>query len=717
VAKIVLTIAAVVALGAGMAGVAFGDEPSTDPPQVLDETTTSSTTATTAPTTPTTVPADDPCVVDPTAEGCTPPDTATTTPDLGALDVGALATNSIQVTKNTPGSTYPGTFYFRAQKETCVFVIVCSWGSTIEQSITTSGGTGATTFNLPSNGKWRIQELTGSGSIITGAPPGWTYGSVSCSPTGSPEPNGRRFNLTNANPNASCTFTNTENTVTVSKTVSGAPDGSWSFPVRLFSLLAYDQTLNLTAAQPSQTFHTVPATLLGYTLTESTPEGWRLTDVSCSGGATVPWLDLLPLRQTGVAFGGLFGNPTRSCTFTNANNRVTVSKVVDPATYTGTFDIVLEKCDFNVFANCIGNWSAVDTAPVAGGSAVTFSTLEGTYFDRYYRVSEDVPDGWTSGIECTGGRQHSEDGGYAYFLFPLSPNVEAAIDCTVTNTAQPSSLTIAKSTDPAGGGPFDFTLGGPSIDPADDFSLSDGQTAPFSDLELGDYALSETSAPAGEDWVFATLTCEADPASPNDAPVTPVSNGNATWTIPLGPGQDVTCTADNRQASIGLVITPTPTSGVVGDTITFEYKVTNTGKVPLTNLTVVSDLFGPITLGATDLAPGDSTTGTFAHTAVAGDVPQITDTATATADIDTGAIVLSDVSSQALDPVSVTATSSATVVITEVGGETAIRGTSTGLPFTGGDPRPLLGAGLVLLAAGLALGIIGWRRRRSLLDA
>jgi hypothetical protein len=711
-----------------MAGVAFGDEPSTDPAPVLEDTTTTTTTA----------PADtpsDPCAVDPEAEGCTvpapdvPPEAASL--DLGALDLGALevgaladpgAANTVTVRPVVGAGDLAGTFTIRLQRCNVACGLDLAWSD-------------VSTANVPSGSVHTFEGLVRSCGIfcvnqyrvvssfesgydlvsVTGA--GCSGSSVAANVLFDIE-GGQSFGAWTNGQSRDCTFTYSEYIVTVTKTVTGAPVGEpWSFPSRLASLDGYDETLAASDTEPTVEFRQVPLTLTGYALTESTPEGWRLTDVSCSGGGTSPWFELLPPRQSGVAFGGLFGNPTRSCTFTNSNNRVEVNKVVDPASFAGSFDIVLEKCEFNVLALCLGNWSEVDTKSVAGGSATAFNSLDGTYFDRYYRVTEVVPGGWTSEIDCTGGRQHSEDGAYAYFLFPLDLNAEAAVDCTVTNTAEPSSLTIAKTTDPSDGGPFDFTLGGPSIDPVDDFSLSDTDTESFADLDLGDYTLTETTAPLDEDWVFANLTCEVDGGNPD--PVTPVSLGDGAWTIPLGPGQDVTCTADNREASLSLDITATPASGVVGDTITFEYEVTNTGKVPLTNVTVVSDLFGPITLGATDLGPGDSTTGTFDHTAVAGDVPQITDTATATADIDAGAIVLSDVGTQALDPVSVTATSEVTVGIAQVGGETVtVGGTGDGaLPFTGSDSGSLLAAGLMVLLTGLALGALGWHRRRSVLDA
>src|SRR5205823_1425650 len=51
-----------------------------------------------------------------------------------------------------------------------------------------------------------------------------------------------------------------------------------------------------------------------------------------------------------------------------------------------------------------------------------------------------------------------------------------------------------------------------------------------------------------------------------------------------------------------------------GDTVTYSYKVTNTGTDTLTNVTATDDKLGAITLATTTLAPGQSTTGTATAT-------------------------------------------------------------------------------------------------------
>ncbi|MBU1048741.1 DUF11 domain-containing protein, partial [Candidatus Bipolaricaulota bacterium] len=71
---------------------------------------------------------------------------------------------------------------------------------------------------------------------------------------------------------------------------------------------------------------------------------------------------------------------------------------------------------------------------------------------------------------------------------------------------------------------------------------------------------------------------------------------------------------------------------VVGNTITYTYNVTNTGNVTLSNITLSDDILGPISLAATTLAPGISTTGSATHVVNQADVDagSIVNVATAT---------------------------------------------------------------------------------------
>ena len=75
------------------------------------------------------------------------------------------------------------------------------------------------------------------------------------------------------------------------------------------------------------------------------------------------------------------------------------------------------------------------------------------------------------------------------------------------------------------------------------------------------------------------------------------------------------------EPAISVVKTPSATSAVIGDTITYNYGVTNTGDVTLTGVTAVDDLLGAITLDKDTLAPGESTSGSLTHTVVEADLP------------------------------------------------------------------------------------------------
>jgi hypothetical protein len=80
---------------------------------------------------------------------------------------------------------------------------------------------------------------------------------------------------------------------------------------------------------------------------------------------------------------------------------------------------------------------------------------------------------------------------------------------------------------------------------------------------------------------------------------------------------------------------------LVGSTVTWQYVVTNTGNVPLTNVVVTDDKVGAITCGKTTLAVGESMTCTATGTATLG---QYTNVATATANWASGVVSDTDVS-------------------------------------------------------------------------
>jgi uncharacterized repeat protein (TIGR01451 family) len=92
---------------------------------------------------------------------------------------------------------------------------------------------------------------------------------------------------------------------------------------------------------------------------------------------------------------------------------------------------------------------------------------------------------------------------------------------------------------------------------------------------------------------------------------------------------------------VGMSISHTPNTTVarVGETITFTYVVTNDGEVILNEIMAVDDFLGPVTLDATSLEPGESTSGALSYTLQESDIGILVTTVAATGRSAAGAVV------------------------------------------------------------------------------
>ena len=141
------------------------------------------------------------------------------------------------------------------------------------------------------------------------------------------------------------------------------------------------------------------------------------------------------------------------------------------------------------------------------------------------------------------------------------------------------------------------------------------------------HVVVEPDAPSVTNIATATGT---DPCS-----VTVTDTDPCTINVALAPGIEVVKTASLTGTCPGS----DPLAVSIGDTVTYCYNVTNTGDVNLTGVTVNDDIYGPVTLGKTTLAPGESTGGTLTHVVVESDAPSVIDIATATGTPPVGAEV------------------------------------------------------------------------------
>ncbi len=172
-----------------------------------------------------------------------------------------------------------------------------------------------------------------------------------------------------------------------------------------------------------------------------------------------------------------------------------------------------------------------------------------------------------------------------------------------------------------------------AISPAEVTNLAPGDSKTFT----ATYKVEQTDVDNGEVKNQATATGN----DPNDNPVTDISDNNTPGTDEDGKDKDnngngkdddPTIVKGTQNPSIEIIKTADKTNLIVGETITYTFKVTNTGNVTLKKVKVTDPMFGGgITLGKTTLAPNDFTTGTKTYTITQIDVDngEVVNTATA----------------------------------------------------------------------------------------
>jgi uncharacterized repeat protein (TIGR01451 family) len=86
-------------------------------------------------------------------------------------------------------------------------------------------------------------------------------------------------------------------------------------------------------------------------------------------------------------------------------------------------------------------------------------------------------------------------------------------------------------------------------------------------------------------------------------------------------GQAMEADVRTRGPALAVSKAVTPTTAAPGDTLTYTYRLTNTGQMVLSGVVAVDDRLGAVPLGATTLAPDEWTTGTLTYTVGENDLP------------------------------------------------------------------------------------------------
>jgi uncharacterized repeat protein (TIGR01451 family) len=434
-----------------------------------------------------------------------------------------------------------------------------------------------TAFTLTATGPVTISGVEGGATITNAAVnagtyalsesalAGYTGGAWSCvggTLTGS--------NLTLAqNQNATCTITNDDVAprLTLLKTVSN--DNGGTNVDTDFTLTATGPT-TITGVEGGAAVTNAAVTAGTYTLTESgaatanyTQGTWTCTAGTLTGNSLV-----LAVGQTA------------SCTITNNDKpRLTLLKTVINDNGGTALDTA-----FTLTAT-----GPVTISGVEGGATITNAAVNaGTY-----ALSESALAGYTGGAwSCVGGTLSGSN-------LTLAQNQNAT--CTVSNNDQTARLTLTKTIVNTGGGTatlatFPLTAAGPVT-----ISGTSGTAAVTNAaVNAGTYLLSEVT---NSNYTASAWSCSAGTLTGNS--------------LVLAPGQTASCAITNTFVPApALTIDKTAnTTGpvVAGQTVTYNYVVTNTGNVTITGVNVIETAFNgtgiapvPTTGGSTTLLPGQS---------------------------------------------------------------------------------------------------------------
>ena len=164
-------------------------------------------------------------------------------------------------------------------------------------------------------------------------------------------------------------------------------------------------------------------------------------------------------------------------------------------------------------------------------------------------------------------------------------------DTVNIDLARFGTITIIKDTVPNSARDFSFTTIGTgltafSLDDDGDATLSN--TKIFSNVTPGSYSVIESAATG---YSLTGLNC-VDPTTNSS-----VDFVNRTASINLGAGENITCTFTNTKVAPTIDVTKTADDNSIpetGQSVTFTYRITNTGSEDVTVTSIIDDKFGDL---------------------------------------------------------------------------------------------------------------------------
>jgi uncharacterized repeat protein (TIGR01451 family) len=432
-------------------------------------------------------------------------------------------------------------------------------------SATTSGGNVTSiAFEASKDVQYTFQEFPGNtGTVLnnyttTYACTNTKAGSTTVLPSGT----GTSFTLTplEAGDNITCTFTNTKKPTTVkfTKTTSAGFGGAFGFTLTNTTLNNPNTVTTVAADTPVQVDgDNGTAGAQNFTVSNlsqiidieetSTPTGWTLTNIGCSGLKDADTITVTGNKAT-IPASSVIGGATIECNFTNTKNAtVTVVKSIPAGSDDGTkFNLFVKQGATTLgSATAVGNAGTTGAISVPAGSAVS--------------VSEDVNTGsgtgtplskYTATVNCPGTDVNNvafDPDNPPSFI----PTAGQTVTCTFTNSLQPKLKLVKKIvgyTEPTDKFVVSVTPSGPSA--TVEAAGLDGETTVYVADPATTYTFTETAGASTPATNLAnyTTTYSCTNATAGSATALPSGTGLSFSVTPTYK-DDITCTFTNTSST------------------------------------------------------------------------------------------------------------------------------------------------------------------------
>ena len=457
------------------------------------------------------------------------------------------------------------------------------------------------------------------------------------------------------------------------------PDGGGEFPDSIcwLDFAGYDSAVGLTA-EGQQFEMSLGAYDVSYTVTERPVPGWTTRAVAAVPATTPPFVVGVPGYYNGIP-----GSPFLYSSAGQPNGGVQINITNFQVSLNGTpvtgYDLVTaapETTDAATgFLGEFINWSSntpltlIDSYPTitTGGGCAMPLNGNGTANVWCYPGAAGSSSAYGSILAAPSATSISGT------LYMYSRGEREGLGFGIRTASVSVDKQVIGRVDPADS--FDLSVAsseGPLLATASTGASDSASTDVVPVIPSGPLTLSEAPAagsPSPVDYYDADWAC----TNANAASTTVLPDGaDTSQQLALVAGDAVDCTVTNtaKAASLGLVKTVTPTTAAVGDTVVYDFAVTNDGDLPVDGLAIDETAFsgsgdlGEIVCPVTALAVGESTTCQAPY--------EITQ-----ADVDAGGVSNEAVATALIADTTVSSASAASTALVAVEGESALAVTKT----------------------------------------